>query len=263
MKEQYIGVFDSGVGGITVLHEAMTKLPDELFLYYADSANVPYGNKQPRAVKAYIFKAVEQMTAFNLKALVLACNTATSLAAADLRKAFDFPIIGMEPAIKPALLMADNRRVLVLGTPITLSEEKFEVLVNKLDGDLQIDKLPMQELVNYAEEFDFDSQGLKSYIKKCFRNIDWSQYHAIVLGCTHFIYFKELLKSFIPGHIEIFDGNQGTVTQLSRMIDRRFPITNDKIKCLLSGIEVSNEVLIPYLNYLKGESFNYTLKKKL
>ena len=258
MEEKYIGIFDSGVGGITVLHEAMTKLPNELFLYYADSANVPYGTKPSELVKSYIDRSVEQMCQFNLKALVLACNTATSLSVSDLREKYDFPIIGMEPAIKPALLLADNRKVLVLGTTITLREEKFERLANHLDVHSQIEKLAMDRLVDFAEEFDFDSNKLMAYIRNTFSDISWDEYHAIVLGCTHFIYYKDLLKNIAGSHIEIFDGNEGTIQQLIRNISPRFPRTGGSIKCMLSGVEVSSEVLIPYLNFLKGESFNYS-----
>lgn len=253
IEKKYIGLFDSGVGGLTVLHHALEILPHEHFLYYADIANVPYGTKSRKEIVAHVDAAIEQMMKLPLKAIVLACNTATSVSATILREKYDLPIIGMEPAIKPAVLHGDPRKILVLATELTLKEEKFLELVKSLSAADKVDALPMQELVNYAEEYDFDSPGLKRYLRHALAAVDWSKYHSVVLGCTHFLYFKLLLKEIIPSHIQFVDGHKGTINHLSNKIVKNPFGTTSELKAMLSGIEVATEVIMPYLNILKTE----------
>lgn len=252
-EEKYIGIFDSGVGGLTVLHQAMEMMPHERFLYYADSANVPYGTKSKSQILEFVDVAVDNMLRYPLKAIVLACNTATSVSAASLRLKHDIPIIGMEPAVKPAILDGDPRKILVFATELTLLEKKYKDLIHKLDIKERIDALPMQELVDFAEEFDFEGPSLKRYLRKTFANIKWEDYHSVVLGCTHFLYFKTMLSSFIPGHIQFVDGHHGTLKQLDKNIERNAFGTESEILCMLSGVDVATEVLGPYLNFLKGQ----------
>ena len=258
---EYIAVFDSGVGGITVLHEALKHLPNEQFIYYADSANVPYGDKSPEKVRRLIEDAFQGLVTYPLKAVVLACNTATSIAADSLRRKYNFPIIGMEPAIKPALLNADEGKVLVLGTKLTLAEEKFNNLVKQFDRSNRIDSLPFPELVDFAEEYDFNSALVKKTIREKFKQINWAEYYAIVLGCTHFLYFKKTFKKMLPKQISIFDGNQGTVKHLLDFIKPTTHHSEQEIVCLLSGMKVSNEAITPFLNYLDEKSFRHIHKK--
>jgi len=252
---KYIGVFDSGVGGLTVLHEARKVMPQENFLYYADSANVPYGSKDPEVILQLVQKSIKEMTAYPVKAIVLACNTATSAAVGPLREQYDIPIIGMEPAIKPAVMDGDPRKTLVLATQMTLELNKYRDLISRLGATDKIDGLPMQELVDYAEQFDFDSTSLRRFLKSKFNNIKWDDYRSVVLGCTHFIYFRSILRELIPDHVMIIDGHAGTVNRLAALVKPNQTLGSpNPIICLLSGLEVSAEVLMPYLNNLKGES---------
>ena len=250
---QYIGVFDSGVGGLTVLHRALEILPYEHFLYYADAANVPYGSKSSPEILALVEAGVNDMMKYPLKALLLACNSATSVAAESLRKKYDIPIIGMEPAVKPAILNGDPRRILVLATDLTLRESKFKDLVRTLDITESVDALPLQDLVDFAEEFDFDSPRLQRYLRSSFSKIKWNEYHSVVLGCTHFLYFNLMFSKFIPSHIKYIDGHDGTIKNLSNAIDHNTFGTSSNIKCMLSGIDVAREVIDPYLNVLNND----------
>lgn len=252
-EEKYIAIFDSGVGGLTVLHRALEFMPHESYLYYADSANVPYGTKSKSEVARHVKVAVENMMRYPLKAILLACNTATSICAEMLRQEYDIPIIGMEPAVKPAVSEGDPRKVLVLATELTLREQKYQELIQRLGASEIVDALPMQDLVDYAEEFDFESPRLKRYIRNSFQDINWEEYHSVVLGCTHFLYFKAIMSSFIPGHIQFVDGHMGTLKQLSKHIEKNPFGTASQMKCMLSGVDVATEVLGPYLNYLKKE----------
>lgn len=244
-----IAVFDSGVGGITVLHRALQMLPREDYIYYADIANVPYGTKSLDQVKKLLSEACEQIMQHDPKAIVIACNTATSAGISDLREQYDIPIVGMEPAVRPALSQSD-KRVLVMATELTLSLSKYTELVKKLDNEDRIDSLPMPILVEAAENFDFTSVELRKCLKDKLKDIDWTQYDAIVLGCTHFVYFYPILRKILPAHISIVDGNLGTVTRLQSLITPTPSDDKAQVKVMLSGQEVDAELIEPYMTYL-------------
>ncbi|MEZ4884631.1 MAG: glutamate racemase [Chitinophagales bacterium] len=213
-----IALFDSGVGGISVLKEALRLLPHENYLYFADSKNAPYGVKSSEHIRALMLDAVAFLAKQNLKALVVACNTGTSVAIKDLRQKYDFPIIGMEPAIKPAILNNPAKKVLVFATERTLLEDKFHSLVDRLQAKHRVNYLPLQELVMLAEKFELNDSIILPYLHQKLKDIDWSEYSSIVLGCTHFIYFYPHFLKVIPKEITIFDGNVGTVRQLQKKL---------------------------------------------
>lgn len=222
-----IGILDSGIGGLTVLKEALRVLPGESYLYYADSANVPYGTKKKEIVRQYIFDGVAFLASQGVKALVIACNTATSIAVADLRREYTFPILGMEPAVKPAISKCAGKRVLVFATPLELKEEKFVNLVSRLDADNIVDSLPLPGLVDFAEALVFDKKVISAYLKEELSGFDTSQYGTVVLGCTHFPYYRDSIREFFPGETEIIDGNAGTVNYLARILKEKGLLADD------------------------------------
>lgn len=215
-----IAFFDSGIGGITVLHEAMKQLPHEDFIFFADTLHVPYGTKSKTDVMEYVKRSVEIIREEHVKALVIACNTATSIAISELRSTYDFPIIGMEPAVKPALEISRSfgKRVLVFATPLTLKQSKYTDLVSRIDDQRLVDSLPMPELVEFCEQLNFQSQEVVDYFRKKLSSFDLSKYGTIVLGCTHYPYYKRLLRGILPSHIEIIDGSIGTVNRLTDVL---------------------------------------------
>lgn len=213
-----IGFFDSGIGGLSVLYEALRQLPHEDYLYYADDVNVPYGNKSREEIRGCIFEAVDFLAGMDIKALVIACNTATSVAIQDIRLKYGFPIIGMEPAVKPAVKSVDGKRVLVFATPLTLRESKFIGLLNQVDIHNTVDYLPLQELVTFAEAFQFDPVVILSYLKDRLKDYKLNRYGAVVLGCTHFPFFKDHIRTFFPEGTVIVDGNRGTVQNLKNLL---------------------------------------------
>lgn len=216
-----IGILDSGIGGLTVLKEAVKLLPGEDFLYYADTKHVPYGTKPKDEVIGYIFNAVDFFADQGVEALVVACNTATSIAINDLRKKYSFPIIGMEPAVKPAVEKADNRRVLVLATPITVREKKLHDLVIRLDSEQTVDLLALPGLVEFAEDFIFDEETVIQYLLDELSGFNLKEYGAVVLGCTHFVFYRKHFKRILPHGVEIIDGNIGTVKRLKALLESR------------------------------------------
>lgn len=218
-----IAFFDSGIGGISVLHEAMKQLPHEDFLYFADTLHVPYGTKSKDEVLSFVKKAVETISKEEVSALVIACNTATSIAISELRNIYEMPIIGMEPAVKPALAMnrSSGKRVLVLATPLTLKESKYRELVSRTDDMGMVDSLPMPELVQFCEQLNVDSHQIIDYFHAQFAPFDLKMYGTVVLGCTHYPFFRSALKKVLPAHIQIVDGSAGTVNRLTQLLSDR------------------------------------------
>lgn len=222
-----IGFLDSGFGGITVLSEALKQLPNENYIYYADVEHVPYGTKTKDEVRTYIFEAVEFLVKQGIKALVVACNTATSIAVKDLRSMYSFPIVGMEPAVKPAVQNGNGKRVLVLATPLTLKEEKFHNLVQRVDTEHIVDYLAFPELVELAEHMVFDYDKVIPVIKEKLSTFDVSNYKTFVLGCTHFPIYRNVFKKVLPDSIDIIDGSVGTIKHLSHLLEEN-NIFNDQ-----------------------------------
>ena len=216
-----IGFFDSGIGGLTVLSEALKRLPHHDYLYYADTLHAPYGPKPKEEVRGYIFEAIEFLVRKGADIIVIACNTATSIAVNDLREKYQIPISGMEPAVKPAIewVQESGKRVLVTATPLTLKEEKLHHLIERLDQSHVTDLLPLPDLVRFAESFDFSPETVVPYLKKQLVDYQISDYGAIVLGCTHFPLFASSFKEVFEPGIELIDGSVGTVTHLANIID--------------------------------------------
>ncbi len=229
-----IGFFDSGVGGLTVLHEAMHLLPHEHYLYFADSEHAPYGIRSKEDVRRLVLDAVEFMAGQGMKALVVACNTGTSAAIEALRERYPFPVIGMEPAVKPAVT-GQQKRVLVFATELTLREEKFKNLVARVDTAGLVDYLPLQELVRYAENFEFDEAVIRPYLESKLAGLQLSDYGTAVLGCTHFLFFKPILQKVLPG-VEIIDGNVGTINNLRKQLGGNLNDSGDgQVEYFVSG----------------------------
>ncbi|WP_438448327.1 glutamate racemase [Gorillibacterium sp. sgz5001074] len=217
-----IGVMDSGVGGVTVLAEALRRLPGEDYVYFADTRNVPYGEKPKDEVRRFIFEGVERMLELDMKALVIACNTATSIAAAELRKTYDFPIIGMEPAVKPAVLKNETheKRVLVCATSLTLKETKYKELVSAVDRKHIVDSLALPGLVELAERGMFEGSEAEAYLRQELSKLELANYGTAVLGCTHFPLFSQVFRKVLSPGTDIIDGAEGTVKHLASVLDR-------------------------------------------
>ncbi len=215
-----IAFFDSGIGGITVLHQAMQVLPQEDYLYYADADHVPFGEKTREQIVRYTDDAVRFMAGKGVKAVVVACNTATCAAIGYLRKKYFIPILGMEPAVKPAVEEDGAQRVLVVATPVTVEGDKLKQLLSRVDDRHCVDTLALPELVAFAENGEFVSPRVSAYLGGKFRPYRLEEYSALVLGCTHFNYFKDTFRELLPKKTEIIDGSEGTVNHLADVLGR-------------------------------------------
>ena len=244
-----IGMLDSGSGCLSVLHEAYHTLPAETeYVIYADLDHVPYGTKQQEEIVELTRKGIRMLADRGVDAVVIACNTATGAAIKAMREEFDFPIVGMEPAIKPALEIVlgeklqyvsyaagcareaekqtkqetecNKKRVLAAATPLALQAEKFHKLVNRYDEYDLVDPIALPGLVTFAEKEDFDEERICTYLLEemdahHYRKED---YGALVLGCTHFNYFKPIYRKLFGEEIRFVDGRHGTIRHLADLV---------------------------------------------
>lgn len=258
-----IAFFDSGIGGLSVLHHAMRVLPHEQFIFYADEDNVPYGTKPREAVRDFVRSAFDFLTSQGVKAIVTACNTATSVAVAEMRELYDIPIIGMEPAAKRALDLDGEHRVLVTATPITVSGAKMELLIERFDRDHLVDRLALPRLVEFAERLEFDSPAVYDYLRTELAPFNLAEYSALVLGCTHFNYFKRALREILPANVHFVDGNEGTVRELIRRLDERGELEDSEqtVEFFYSGRRVEDAAELTRLaRYMERLDAMYTIK---
>ena len=214
----YIGVFDSGVGGISVLKELTQLLPHENFIFYGDSANAPYGEKPTEEVYALVSKIAASLVDQGVKAIVVACNTATSVAINRLRQDYpQIPIIGMEPAIKLAAMKQPHHNILVMATPVTLRLDKYQQLSNKLQDISKFIPVACTGLAKRIEQGNLDGDDLKELLHKLLSsyigNVD-----CVVLGCTHYPFIKKQIRQIL-GDLPFYDGNMGTAMELRRRLE--------------------------------------------
>lgn len=213
-----IGIFDSGIGGLSVLHEAYHLLPEQNYIFYADVEHVPYGTKTPEEIIGYSEEITKFLLDKGAEAIVVACNTATSVAIKELRKRYDVPILGMEPAVKPAVEGTEQKRIMVIATPVTIREDKLRDLLHRVDEKHRVDLLPMPRLVEFAEKEEFDTDNVRDYLREQFSDYNTENYCALVLGCTHFNYFKPLYREFFGKETLLIDGNYGTIRHLADVL---------------------------------------------
>lgn len=216
----HVGVFDSGVGGISVLRALARALPNEDFVYFGDSANAPYGEKSREQVVRLSRGIVDRLLDEGAKAIVIACNTATSAAAATLRADYaHVPIIGVEPALKPATLAPDAKRILVMATPITLRLDKYQQLAEKWGSGHEVISAPCPGLADRIEQGNLDEPDvvelLRSLVGAYAGKVD-----SVVLGCTHYPFVARQIREVV-GDVPLFDGAQGTALQLKRKLAER------------------------------------------
>ena len=211
-RDPVIGFLDSGIGGLTVLYEARQRCPNARYLYYADTDHVPYGTKSREEIRRYVVDAVTFLVKHGVDILVIACNTATSMAVEELRSRFPLPIIGMEPAVRPAILRYPGARILVCATPATIHGEKLHHLLDVHHADPSATILiPTPRLVTYAEAGEFAPEVIVPYLREV---IPPDKYAACVLGCTHFTLFRDSFTACLGSDTVCIDGNTGTVNRM-------------------------------------------------
>lgn len=216
-----IGVFDSGVGGLSILDEALQQLPNYDYVYFADSANAPYGNKSAQWIAARSLQICNYLAKEGCDAIVVACNTATAEAIAAIRSQLNIPIIGVEPGIKPAAMQTQNGVVGVLATEATLKSDKFNALLATLPDDCEFIKQAGAGLVPLIEAGQIDTPEMQSLLRNHLRPMQERGVDTLVLGCTHYPFLKKIIRGIVGDSITLIDTSDAVVRQLARQLDQR------------------------------------------
>lgn len=238
-----IGIFDSGIGGISVMKEMIHLMPEENYIYYGDSANAPYGTKSLDEIRQLSDNCAAFLLAHGAKAIVIACNTATSAAAAMLRETYpELPIIGIEPAVKPAVLWKEHDRVGVMATPMTLAQDKFHNLMHTYENQSSIYSIPCPGLMEFVERGELTGPELEKYLTDILSPYLEKGLDAIVLGCTHYPFLEKTIKKVAGPDIKIFNGSYGTARELKRRLEasglKSSEITHGSIRIYNSSSDV-------------------------
>lgn len=218
MEKQPIGVFDSGIGGTSILREIVRLLPNEDFIYLADSANAPYGQKSPEAILALCKKNVRFLLAKGCKLIVVACNTATTNAIAVLRETYDVPFIGIEPAIKPAALNTKTNTIGILATKGTLNSKLFSDKLDLYTSNIKIIEVVGKGIVERLEQGDFESEYLVSLIKSCISPMLKEQIDYLVLGCSHYPFLIPIISTLVSSTVKIIDSGEAVAKQTKHIL---------------------------------------------
>ena len=228
-----IGFYDSGLGGIKTLKDIIDMGLKEEIYFLADEKNKPYGTKTPEEVKKIAFANVQKLVDLGCKIVVVACNTATSVAIQDLREKFSqIEIIGTEPAVKLAVKEHTNKKILVIATTVTVHGEKLHRLINSLDVEEKIELLATDKLVKLVEDENFtvNQKEVNEYICEFLKPYNLKEYSHIILGCTHFPIVKENIQEIVKDYgIKVIDGNDGIGRNLLNKISE-YKMANIKRK---------------------------------
>ena len=217
MNTKSIGVFDSGVGGLSVLRHIRSALPSENLIYFADSLHAPYGNKTPEFIIERSVRIADFMLEQQCKSLVVACNTATAAAISHLRHHYALPILGMEPAVKPAAAVTRTGVVGVLATVGTLKSAQFAALLENYGQHIEVVTQACVGLVECVERGELDSLSTRSLLKGYLKPLLDHGVDTIVLGCTHYPFLKPLIESMIPTHIALVDTGEAVARHLKQV----------------------------------------------
>ncbi len=255
-----IGIFDSGVGGTSIWKEIHTLLPFENTIYLADSKNAPYGYKSVDEIISLSIKNTELLIEMGCKIIVVACNTATTNAISILREQFNIPIIGIEPAIKPAALKTQSKNIGILATKGTLNSSLFISTSGEFTNDISIIEVIGEGLVHLIEEGSINNQEtillLKKYLQPMLKaNIDY-----LVLGCSHYPYLIPQLKKLLPEKVSIIDSGEAIARQTKSILEHHNLMSISKEKPKLEFF--TNSDIKTIQQFLKDYSNKISLKSK-
>ena len=235
MNNRPIGVFDSGLGGLTVLKEIMKITPNENIVYFGDTARVPYGPRSKETIIKYTFQAIDFLISKNVKAIVIACNTATARALKEANEKYDLPIIGViEAGAKTAAYTTKNKIVGVIGTDGTIRSKAYNIEIAKIDPEIKIVDKACPLFVPIVEEgwanTDIASLTARRYLEELMdKGID-----SLVLGCTHYPFVRDSIKKVVGHEIAIIDGGEGTVREIKRRLKEKNLLSDRKEKGIIS-----------------------------
>ena len=256
IKENPIGVFDSGIGGTSIWREIHDLLPNEDSIYLADSKNAPYGQKSKEEIIALCIKNTEFLLNLNCKIIVVACNTATTNAIEELRVKYDVPFVGIEPAIKPAAINSKKNSIGILATQGTLNSKLFIQNVEKFNNTKIIEQIG-HGLVTLIENGEINSAQMDKLLRNYLEPMIEAKVDYLVLGCSHYPYLIPQIKKIIPEEIKIIDSGEAVARQVKSVLIKNNLLNNKENKGNCIFYTNSNpRVLQDILN------FNYKIIEK-
>lgn len=255
MSDSSIGVFDSGVGGTSIWKEISNLLPFEDTIYLADSKNAPYGEKSEERILQLSIKNTELLLSKGCKLIVVACNTATTNAIAYLRKNYEVPFIGIEPAIKPAALQSQSKKVGVLATKGTLSSNLFHSTSENHANGIQVLEQEGTGLVPLIEQGEIDSEETRELLFKYLKPMLDEGIDHLVLGCTHYPYLIPVLNEILPENVKIIDSGEAVAKQTKVILEQHNLSSPSKEKGKHQFYTNADVAILE--SFLKGEQSNF------
>ena len=220
-SENPIGVFDSGVGGLTILRAVREALPCENLVYVADAAHVPYGEKSPQQIRDRAMAIGGFLIGQSVKVIVVACNTATAAAIDQLRERLSVPIVGVEPAVKPAVAATRSGVVGVLATPATLASERYRGLIERFAAGVRIVAQPCAGLAEHIERGDLDGEHTEQMLRGFVEPLLAAQADVIVLGCTHFPLVAHIIQRIAGPGVAVIENGTAVAKEVARQLALR------------------------------------------
>ena len=240
-----IGMFDSGVGGLSVLAEVQRLLPGEDVVYYADTAGFPYGSRAASDVRVRSEAIVRDLLASGAKIIVVACNTATSAAIAGLRETFDVPFVGMEPALKPAAEATVSGKIALLMTPGTARGQKLAALIDRYGAEVAVQTIEAPGLAEAVESGDADAPATRDLVRRLIAPLRTSGADVLALGCTHYAFIRDLIQQEAGAGVQVIEPSAAVAKQVKRVLAARELLnprrTGGGVRYLCSGDEAAFE----------------------
>lgn len=220
MDNRSIGVFDSGVGGLTVVKEIKKILPNESITYFGDTARVPYGTKSYETVKKYSFQNIRFLLEKNVKAIVIACNTATAISLDLVQKEFDVPIIGViKSGVKASVSSTKNNKIGIIGTKATVNSGAYQREMKNYSNNISTYGIPCSLLVGVVEEGWFDNEIAYNVVKRYLKEFDGRNIDTLVLGCTHFPLLSKVIGNILGGSVTLINPAFETAKELKSVLE--------------------------------------------
>ncbi|MCE5235527.1 MAG: glutamate racemase [Clostridiaceae bacterium] len=230
MDPRPVGVFDSGLGGASVLREALTLLPHENYIYYGDNLNAPYGDKTEAEITALTFRCADELVSRGVKAILIACNTATATCIRQIREKLEVPVVSVEPAIKPACAADGTGKVLMMATLATTKLGRYLELQSRMPDPGRVINVPCPGLVDRIERNVLADDAFDDLFDRFLSPYHGMEIDGIVLGCTHYIFIRGAIARYAAAHFKgacrFYDGNAATVRQLARVLEEK-GLSND------------------------------------
>lgn len=262
MNNSLIGVFDSGIGGLTVTKEIVKQLPKESIIYIGDTARVPYGTRSKEIVTQFALELVSFLLKRNVKALVVACNTISAQALQEVKKISPVPVLDvLGPAVKKAVETTKNRKVGVIGTQGTINSKAYEKEIKKLDPKIDVISVSCPLFVPLAEEGMHKHEATKSIAADYLNHIKESGVDSLILGCTHYPLLLETIRETVGSKVSLVDSAKPTAWELKKLLQEKNLLSDNKNPTLEIFVTDAPDRVFKVASRFFGKKLNGKLRK--